>query len=360
MKHLNFRIYSLILACTCMVGCAEQFDEAGQADKAHMLGIAVLAEIGDSGRELPELAVTMTNPDENYTVQGTIKNGAVTVLNDVMPGIYNVTVSGRSSDGIFAGGLNGIELFETRGTDNPLRIPIKITEVGALCFKEIFYNSSTSFYKKDQYYEIYNNSDHVYYLDNLCITTLQPDLSSYPSEFMTWNEPDADEYVYATINWRIKGTGQQYPLQPGQSVIIASIAANHQQINADGGPTVDLTSAEFEGWIPSISATVGSPPCTVAATRCSNRTKRYYRPTWPSRSEKPVNTTVLKWTAASMSSNASRMKRRSNTNASPTSWTPEASTWTISIRAPALHEKSTKPRPRKKAASYCRIRTTRP
>lgn len=148
MKHLNFRIYSLILACTCMVGCAEQFDEAGQAGKAHMLGIAVLAEIGDSGRELPELAVTMTNPDENYTVQGTIKNGAVTVLNDVMPGIYNVTVSGRSSDGIFAGGLNGIELFETRGTDNPLRIPIKITEVGALCFKEIFYNSSTSFYKK--------------------------------------------------------------------------------------------------------------------------------------------------------------------------------------------------------------------
>ena len=128
MKHLNFRIYSLILACTCMVGCAEQFDEAGQADKAHMLGIAVLAEIGDSGRELPELAVTMTNPDENYTVQGTIKNCAVTVLNDVMPGIYNVTVSGRSSDGIFAGGLNGIELFETRGTDNPLRIPIKITE----------------------------------------------------------------------------------------------------------------------------------------------------------------------------------------------------------------------------------------
>ena len=66
MKHLNFRIYSLILACTCIVGCAEQFDEAGQADKAHMLGIAVLAEIGDSGRELPELAVTMTNPDENY------------------------------------------------------------------------------------------------------------------------------------------------------------------------------------------------------------------------------------------------------------------------------------------------------
>lgn len=62
MKHLNFRIYSLILACTCMVGCAEQFDEAGQADKAHMLGIAVLAEIGDSGRELPELAVTMTIP----------------------------------------------------------------------------------------------------------------------------------------------------------------------------------------------------------------------------------------------------------------------------------------------------------
>ena len=48
MKHLNFRIYSLILACTCIVGCAEQFDEAGQADKAHMLGIAVLAEIGDS------------------------------------------------------------------------------------------------------------------------------------------------------------------------------------------------------------------------------------------------------------------------------------------------------------------------
>ncbi|MFQ9503922.1 MAG: DUF4876 domain-containing protein [Alistipes indistinctus] len=103
----------------------------------------------------------------------------------------------------------------------------------------------------------------MYYLDNLCITTLQPDLSSYPSEFMTWNEPDADEYVYATIIWRIKGTGQQYPLQPGQSVIIASIAANHQQINADGGPTVDLTSAEFEGWIPSMSGLVSDNPKSI-------------------------------------------------------------------------------------------------
>ena len=36
-----------------MVGCAEQFDEAGQADKAHMLGIAVLAEIGDPAGSFP-------------------------------------------------------------------------------------------------------------------------------------------------------------------------------------------------------------------------------------------------------------------------------------------------------------------
>ena len=91
----------------------------------------------------------MTNPDENYTVQGTIKNGAVTVLNDVMPGIYNVTVSGRSSDGIFAGGLNGIELFETRGTDNPAPdTDQNYRSRSPLLQREIFYNSSTSFYKK--------------------------------------------------------------------------------------------------------------------------------------------------------------------------------------------------------------------
>lgn len=253
-------LFSMFLLCCC----ADQFSDASDAGRAKMLKVSILPQIPPHIENIPLLSVNLVNPTENYTVNATIKDGQLTELDDVMPGIYNVTLSGISEDGIFSGGIAGLRIFSDRGSENPLVLPVSVKEPEALCFKEIFYTSSPDFYKKDQYYEIYNNSDRVVYLDNLCITTLQPDQSAFESEFMTWNEPDADEYVYARVVFRIPGTGTDYPLEPGQSVVIASLAVNHKLLNTSpNARTVDLTSAEFEAWIPSMTGTVSDNPKSI-------------------------------------------------------------------------------------------------
>ncbi len=64
------------------------------------------------------------------------------------------------------------------------------------------------------------------------------------------------DYVYAKTMFMIPGTGKQYPVQPGSSIIIAATAINHKSpyVGADGKAvsvkdpslTIDLNAANFE------------------------------------------------------------------------------------------------------------------
>ena len=43
-----------------------------------------------------------------------------------------------------------------------------------------------------------------------------------------WPSEDGDRYVYAERLWRFPGSGNEYPLKPGESCVISQFAANHQ------------------------------------------------------------------------------------------------------------------------------------
>lgn len=129
-----------------------------------------------------------------------------------------------------------------------------------LIFKELYYNGctyktgevdeegkeSTNTYFRDQFYEIYNNSDEVVYADGLCIAYTV--FANYDfTQFYTWEIENADDYVFAQYIWQIEGNGTYFPIQPGESVIIAQWASNHKaDVLTKGTSPVDLSSAEFE------------------------------------------------------------------------------------------------------------------
>src|SRR5690606_5992471 len=133
-----------------------------------------------------------------------------------------------------------------------ITIDIKSARLGDLVIKQVFYAGShatqgASF--RDQFIEIYNNSNEVIYADGLYIAQLygknnmtvnatslangQFDWSK--SLGMTAGSAANTDYVYADYVLQIPGSGTQYPIQPGQSLVIAQNGSNHK------APLVDNT-----------------------------------------------------------------------------------------------------------------------
>lgn len=122
------------------------------------------------------------------------------------------------------------------------------SRAGDLVFKEIFYSGSRTpndgTYYADQFMEIFNNSTEVIYVDGLLISDIMGNPSG-PNPSPWRNDHD---HVYAQTIWRIPGSGNDYPLSPGQSIVISQNGFDHREQNAN---SIDLSSpvSDFEYYV---------------------------------------------------------------------------------------------------------------
>jgi hypothetical protein len=138
---------------------------------------------------------------------------------------------------------------------------------------------------RDQFFEFYNNTDRVLYADSLYFGQLWGRQSSTSTNVHTlangqldWNKSlnmpgsinaNAD-YVYMRSLFMIPGTGKKYPVQPGESIVMAQTALNHKSpfTGTDGKTisvrnpslTVDLSTANFETYYGDIFIAEGGKP----------------------------------------------------------------------------------------------------
>lgn len=202
--------------------------------------------------------VTFTNTTGGATVTASTENGIASVA--LVPGIYNVVAKAEVSDGGFAYIVSGAakDVQFLAAAENAT-ITVDIVKESQLIFKEIYYagctyktgevkedgTESTDTYFRDQFYEIYNNSNEVAYVDGLCIC--QTEYADYNLVFYQFNIENPENYVFAQTIWQLPGTGTDYPVQPGESIIIAQWGANHQAPEySKGGSPVNLSVADFE------------------------------------------------------------------------------------------------------------------
>ena len=239
----------LALSMLTVLGCA-QFEELKGVSEVKPLttGITVTTNTVDASVPRPDsYTVRFINYDEKLDISAkTDATGKVSVPN-LIPGRYNVTVSAEVAQGGFTYYYSGTLTNKVITSDTSLSIDAAASKAGALVFKEIYYNGASGYYFKDQFYEIYNNSDEVQYVDGLCIGTLMPATAS--TTIYNWIVEDGhpENYVYLGAVWQIPGSGSDYPVKPGESIIIAQGAQNHKLIK-DTSP-VDLSKAEFETFI---------------------------------------------------------------------------------------------------------------
>lgn len=171
------------------------------------------------------------------------------VKHSLVAGTYRIEVSGKVS---FQAGEQRLmakisavaEAVEITAQSLLHQLPVQVSLHGAgLIIEELFFSGSQTpdgaDYVDDVYFKIYNNSDEVIYADGLLLAK---------SSFQTIDKKDytpslMDEYFSAQSIIQLPGSGKQYPVQPGESIIIANQGINHKENNPN---SADLSKAHFE------------------------------------------------------------------------------------------------------------------
>ena len=242
MKHSAITL--MVLAVLAMVGCQKT------GTKTISINVKVdETKLVSAGIPSPEsYGVKISNFATGSVIETTTENGIATAT-DIIPGVYTISVSASQNQGGFTYTIAGSESNVSLIADGAeVVVRVDAVKEAALVFKEIYYTGvdPANLYFRDQFYEIYNNSTEVVYADGLCIAeTVFANIDK--SVIYEWPIPNADQYVFARLIWQLPGDGKTYPVQPGESFVIAQWATNHKAENLSKGLSpVDLTGAEFE------------------------------------------------------------------------------------------------------------------
>jgi len=202
----------------------------------------------------------------------------ISAVLEILAADYTAKTGVYTEDNVFFNGsLDRIDVT----ADLERELPLVVGQVGDWVFKQIYYAGShvtrgAAF--RDVFLEIYNNSNQVLYADSLYFgqadgknnKTEGPYYLKESRQF-DWSQSigmtlpvglDANkDFIYAYTLFMIPsdGTGKKYPVNPGESKIIAASAINHtgnyngndgQSVSVtDPSLTVDLSNADFETYL---------------------------------------------------------------------------------------------------------------
>ncbi len=240
--------------------------------------------------------VVMTNTTTGDVYTKTTENTGQANFTQILPGNYTVTINKKMTSAEFST-LFGYVPQEVEVVFNATQENVKVSEnvtstalvlkagrVGDLVIKQIYYAGShtrqgASF--RDQFIEIYNNSNETIYADGLYIAQTYGKTNTTTNEYtlpsgqfdwskslkMTAGNAANTDYVYADYVIQIPGLGATYPIAPGQSFVIAATGVNHKAplVDNQGDPltvdnpelTIDLSTAEFEVYLGDFRTSIG-------------------------------------------------------------------------------------------------------
>ena len=252
----------LFFACLLCGAFAFTSCDDDEVAKKYEVKVTVSADGADLA-SLQDLSVKCMNQSGNVEAS----TSETEYIYKLVAGTY--TVQGSASNDEF--NFLGEETFTI--ADQDMAVSLKLTPApkakSGLIFKEIYYTGVPSYYFKDGFYELVNNSDEVQYLDGILFTQID---RGYGDEGSNWmdslgNKPK-DFYPLDGYVFQFPGSGKDYPVEPGQSIVIASQAYNHGSTGTDPreltdedaeSPAGDLSTADWELNIPSKPTNYDNP-----------------------------------------------------------------------------------------------------
>ena len=221
-------LYCLLLICLSFLSCRKEYQDFETV--SYQINIQYPDNYSSSQVEgaTIELKNMVTGASYSYVSDA---SGNV-ICEDILPGVYTMTASRTLSED------ESEELTGTRAEAylNANATSIKITEsgqttlklkggtIGGFVIKEFYYAGVPSAYFYDSYIEVYNNSTDTLYADSISVgntKTNSPTGSVYG--FLSTSDD-----VYLQHVFMVPGSGNDYPVAPGESFIIAVDGINHR------------------------------------------------------------------------------------------------------------------------------------
>lgn len=286
---LPLAAFFLLLVSACK---KDRLDEVQSIKASFQLNFA--ADAKELGLSLKDAEITLTNKTDGKINKGKSDQTGNVTFESITPGNYSVVASlkitateysnttgtATVNDIVFNGSL---ETNIVAG-QSVMQITLQSGRLGDWVIKQVYYGGSSTSNGalfRDQFIEIYNNSNEVLYADGLYISQIHgkndkiADIDVTSPVFQSngqfnWansigmNVTNANNgYVYLKSLFMIPGTGKEYAVQPGASIIIAQNAQNHKSAytGADGKSisvkdpslTIDLSKADFETYYGNLS-----------------------------------------------------------------------------------------------------------
>ncbi len=237
MKKL-FSKLGLVLAAVALT--APVFTSCDNDDdvKSYNLTLTFTPSSELAGAQIVDAKVVLSNASSSETIAVTDINSPVTI--EKIQGSYTAVFSARLADEAQAivTGTSNVELYE----DQTVNIDLQKSLKSSLLFKTIYSTGGAQYYVLDSYIEIVNNSDEVQYLDNLILfrgTGNQKAISA-------WQQQDPELYPSGQgAVLAFPGTGHDYPLQPGEFVVVADQAQNHKEAYDPEAENIDELKEQY-------------------------------------------------------------------------------------------------------------------
>lgn len=244
-KHI-LTVLSSFFTLMYLSGC-QGFSEASSTEDIQPLTVSVNMDINVENLDsVKDLKIKLNNYSTGVQYERQLTEVGTVSVDNIIPGIYTISISGNAYD------TNGNEYYVNGNLVNKaiykgldaVNISISGLKVSPLVFTEIYYAGSPKNYFRDQFYEVYNNSSEVQYLDGLYFAQLYPLTAT--RTLPVWNYDDGGKMCYGDRIWKFPGSGHDYPLQPGESAVLSQLAVNHQLSIYNPLSPVDGSHSEFE------------------------------------------------------------------------------------------------------------------
>ncbi len=235
-----FKFISLITLVLALFSCDNDDNYIAKTE----VSLSMQLEDESLSISLEAIPLTFTNIN-NGTIYNTVSDANGKVVITIEDGVYNIVANGEKTINeqtiVVSGTQENVVINSTSAT---IQLDLFYTVPGeGWVIKEVYYAGTRTpenkVYYKDQYIEIYNNSNKVLYADGLSISEAQHNTSKSVNEWSAYLEQGV---VVRTI-YTIPGSGQEHPVQPGESLILASQPLDHTTENDN---SIDLSKADWQ------------------------------------------------------------------------------------------------------------------
>lgn len=235
-----------LMALLFLNACSDSEDEVAQNFN---VTVTLTAGDGITLANINDLEVTAVNLTTSKEQTATPSNGSVSF--SLPTGRYDFRATGTYEGSDVNGVANNVNVAADQ------TVPLTVSYAAAnstLIFKEVYFSGVKDYYFKDGFYEIYNNSDVVQYLDGVILGIVDEGLpvNTYDPTNSIWVDANGnllDRYPMANYTMYFPGNGTEHPLQPGKSVVVAAYPIDHSSRelgDSDSPSPVNLSRADWD------------------------------------------------------------------------------------------------------------------